>query len=300
MELQKKWYEAGTETTEAFSELMNFEKSFRPNLEKKIREYDDLDDRAGKLAGKLTAETVDLNTRKVAIFAGMREAATKIRSDLQAKAGTPANKKSPPEDIEGEIASKLESKAKAGAAEIHSYGLDILKIERDLAEIQVKKFLLAEEPFQLRRQAARKFFLSLIQTAGIGIYYQTSDSSIGQTEAWSAKLKEVELRIAIMEGTVAKFAPIGYGATSPDDVLSFAAQLPKESLSGLIEAWTCATAEKARKIKLTYDRSRSLKWFITRSKPETRDLLTTHDMGFDVASSSDRKPYSTSRQRAKD
>ena len=79
MELQKKWYDYGNELTGAFSELANFEKSLKPELEKKIREYDDLDDRAEKLAGKLTAETVDLNTRKVAIFAGMREAATKIR-----------------------------------------------------------------------------------------------------------------------------------------------------------------------------------------------------------------------------
>jgi hypothetical protein len=302
MELQnqKKWNEYGSELTGAFSELMNFEKSFKPELEKKIREYDDLDAQAEKLTAKLATATDALEKKKLAIFAGLQQDAVEIRS-ARPVAKTPTSRNAPaPENIEVAIAEKLIGKARSGAAEIHSHGFACLKLERDLAAVQVEKFQLSEFPFQQRQQAARKFFLSLIQVAGVNINYQTTASSIGETAAWSAKLADVNQRIGIMQRKMENFKRFSYITDSADGVLGMAAMLPKEALPGLLEAWAAATVENAKRVKLTFDRNRSLRWFITKQKREAPDILTTHDAAFDVSSASDRPRYSTARQRASD
>jgi hypothetical protein len=118
MDDQKKWFTYGDELTGALSELVNFERTFKPELEKKIREHGDLEDRADKLAGKLTQAQAALDMTRAGIFADLREKAARIRSDMMKAAGTPTLKARPEPDnyVEMEIADRLLSKAKSGAA----------------------------------------------------------------------------------------------------------------------------------------------------------------------------------------
>jgi hypothetical protein len=98
------------------------------------------------------------------------------------------------------------------------------------------------------------------------------------------------MSLAIAEGKAEKFEVIGYGATSADDVLSMAAMLPAADLPQLVEAWTQATIEKARRISLSYDKSKTLQWRISKQKEIRQPIISSHEaLGFDVAGSSSRR-----------
>ena len=154
--------------------------------------------------------------------------------------------------------------------------LSILKMERDHAALMAEICIAAEWPFRQRREAARKFALSLLQVAGLEVKYQQTDSSFGQTSAWSQKLKELEERIAIAEGRIKHFNPVSFYADSADGILEFGFYLPEDALPQLLQAWRIVKVAGSKGATLTFDGRRVLRWRSKRTE-DRRIAISTSD-----------------------
>jgi hypothetical protein len=269
----------GNELTGALSALMNFERDRKREIEGIISEHDALEDRAERLATKLTEAKVELNKRLSTFHAELQEAESKVRADMLATMGTPGKKTTHlgGDNFELEIVGKLEKRAR-GILGLRGRALDCLKLERDHAALRMEVSMIAEKPFRARQEAARNFFNSLLQVAQIGMKFTYADSNFDQASAWSKKVKELDGRLAIAADGADHFPTIGLTFTSVDGCLEFALQIPEKYFDQLLEAWGKMRIAGVKRGGISLDQQGVVSWRGARPEPapETH-TRQTHD-----------------------
>jgi len=287
--MEKKYFDYGREMSDAFSELASFEKTFKPILEKKISEFESLESQAEKLESKLTAERIIFDQKKNVFFASLREAEIKIRSDARREFEklTAAGKKYSDEDFESAVVDALEPKAKK-ITSLREPELDKLRLELALAKIRRDLGELSQWPFEMRRQAARNFLLSVFSVAGFTMKYEIGNSSFPEAKRWSDEIKKLDERLQIAEGKLKSFETVGLAATSANELLEFACYLPAIELTQVMTAWKNCKLSGGTGFGISFDQRKKITWRFTKAPGNESKHITQ---------SSDFSGGSTSRYR---
>ncbi len=275
MEAQCSWQEAGSEAVEALAVLVD-EKGFKRQLEAIVQEREALEDKAEKLEVKLLQERTDLDKQKTVIFAGMREAETKLRADMAKELGTTLVPGKKPVNyldsyVDEAIIKALDERARK-ILSLRKRALGVMQMERDLAKLRMEISQKAEAAFQARREPARRFLLALMQVAGVSIKYVIQDSSLGETKRWSDEMKKLDEHLAIAEGTAEHFWPLHYQATSADDCLSMALMVPEADVNQVLHAWWAVRFAGGKAATLSYDDRRVLRWRFRKARLESERI----------------------------
>ncbi|MFH2108224.1 MAG: hypothetical protein ABII93_06100 [Chrysiogenia bacterium] len=292
MEEQRKMDTLGAEAAEALASMMD-EKAFKRQLEVIAREREGLEDKAEKLGAKVAQEQVELDKQKTVLFAGIREHETKLRSDAQKTLTTPpAPGKKPVHYPDGYLDETIVKALEPRAQKIDGLrkrALELERMKRDLAKLRMEISMKAEETFRLRRDPARRFFLSLLHVAGVAVKYEIQDSSLSETLRWSDALTKLNERIAIAEGEAKSFWPLHYQASSADDCLTMALMVPEADVKQVLHAWRVVKIAGGKSATLTFDGRRVLRWRYKKTRTESEKI---------AIKSSDYSGGSTDRARA--
>lgn len=289
MENQKKWNECGTEFSSALLALVNFEKNYRPELEKKIQEHSELESRAEKLSAQLTADQVAFDKRKGVFFADLAQREAKLKSEWMKENTKPVEKfktivSVSEERRQEEILFDLEERAKKIVG-LRGQALGLLELERDHAALRMKISAQSELPFQARRQAARQLFLSMMHVAGVLLKYQTSDYSFAGTLQWSSEMKGLAERLAIAAGKLKYFPTLSFQADSADQILEFGLYLPAADFEQVLYCWRAVKVAGGKSANLTYDSRRILKYRFPKNREQgSKRMIASSDYSSGSAS----------------
>lgn len=270
MENQKKWCNAGRAAMDSFLELLNFEKTFQPELEAKIAAHKTLEGQAGKMKGKVAAAQGDFDKLKVTLSGELQTHEAKIREDLRkefvASGKTGRSYESGDAKFEHDTIERLTAKAEKCISPLRSCGQDLLKSELLEAETLLEIQSIEEQVFQARRQAARKFCLALFQTAGLALGGSQYDASFPETLQAQAREKKLRADMDIACGRAKFFEPLRYDVAETIDILSMAGRLPKSTDSQLLDAWSDAKNKRCRTGKISYSSTGVLSWSFLKSR----------------------------------
>jgi hypothetical protein len=279
VEMQKHFSEYGTELTASAQALVEFERSHKRELAEIVDQHDRLSDKISSMENKLANERANLDGKLSNFHRELVERETKTRADLRAELGrkslTEKGRKLEMSDdaIEEEILSALEKSAR-GIMQLRGRFTDCLKLERDITALRLEAASIAERPFRLRQQAALSFFRSMLQVAQIDVKFIQGGSDFGETSAATAKLKELDARLAIVAGTWDRdFHPLTFKAVSADQVLEFALQLPETAFPQVFNGWRSVRLGGGKNATLTYNKNR-LTWRYRRSRVVDQPRIT--------------------------
>jgi hypothetical protein len=281
----QKWFERGCEGTNAFAEMMNFEKNFKPELEAKIREHADIDEKISKLGAKLNSEQVAYDKAKSVFFGGLRESETRTRSDAQKELVTltAKGKRVTDDDIEEAVLEKLIPKAK-GITALRKSALFILELERDLARARMELAMIEESVFQRRREAARNFCTVLFQTAGLSVQWMEFNSSLDHARRWSAELSRLNEALAIAAGQLRHFQTVGLSSPDADGLLEFACYVPPDKLPKILEGWSAVKLAKGKNPGISLSQNGKVSWrFLKNREPDKSVGVSSSDFSGGVA-----------------
>ena len=265
-----------------------------------IDDHDRLQRKIEGMEAKLSQERADMDRRLSAFYQELSTRETKTRADLRAELGRlPVTKKGQAlmgdDAIEEAVLEALEKPAR-GILGLRGRFIDCLKLERDITALRLEASQIAELPFRMRQQAALTFFRSMLAVAQIDVKFVQGGSDFGETSAATAKLKELDARLAIVAGEWARdFHPLTFKAVSADQVLEFALQLPETTFPQVFNGWRSVKLGGGKGATLTFNgRIGKLTWCFRRSKIADAPRITQiADFGW--GSSSPERPSRRAR-----
>lgn len=273
MELQELWSGYGKALGETLLTMTTFETENQRELQGLVSRYAALGGQAQKMRVKMEAAQANAAKVEASIYADLEKAEAEIRQEL-----TMGKRRASPEAIDKEVFNRLQAKAEKLLPGFRARGLEILALEKDLAEAELEKAMLSEVPFRKRQKMAREFYTLLAQTAGADLpsFKETNFTATFQADA---RLSDLKKRQQVAAGELKSFSPISDKVDRADEVLTFVRVLPKENAPQILDAWTAAKIAHAKTVSLKFSQDGRLTWKFFREEgpKEKRVAMASSD-----------------------